>query len=139
MESIEIPSLHDLDRAAGKFLTITRDFRRFAFYGPMGAGKTTLIKAICNRLGATDAVTSPTFSLVNEYHTPGGQLLYHFDLYRINSLNELYDIGYEEYFYSNSYLFIEWAEKAESLLPEHCVKVFLEEIGSKSRLVRISL
>jgi tRNA threonylcarbamoyladenosine biosynthesis protein TsaE len=138
METIVINSLHELSRAANQFLTQTKGHKKFAFYGAMGSGKTTLIKAICKRLGAIDTVTSPTFSLVNEYRTTDGESLYHFDLYRINAVEELFDLGYEEYFFGDSYLFIEWAEKAESLIPDSCLKVIIEETVSTSRLVHIS-
>lgn len=139
MKTIDIASLDDLDRAAGQFVEITRDHNKFAFHGAMGSGKTTLIKVICRILGATDSVTSPTFSLVNEYVTPEGNTLYHFDLYRINTMEELFDLGYEEYFFGDSFVFVEWAEKAESMIPDFFVRVFLEENGSGSRLVKIDL
>ncbi len=138
METLVINTLHDLVLAAKTFVTITAGIRRFAFYGAMGSGKTTMIKAICKQLGAVDTITSPSFSLVNEYRTAGGLSLYHFDLYRINSIEELFDMGYEEYFFSDSYLFIEWAEKAESLIPDSCIRVYMEEKGPKARLVKIS-
>jgi tRNA threonylcarbamoyladenosine biosynthesis protein TsaE len=139
MKTIEIASLDDLDRAASRFLEITADHKKFAFHGAMGSGKTTFIKVVCNLLGATDSVTSPTFSLVNEYITPSGDILYHFDLYRINTMEELFDLGYEEYFFGDSYIFIEWAEKAESLLPDVFVQVYLDETGPGARQVRIDL
>jgi tRNA threonylcarbamoyladenosine biosynthesis protein TsaE len=138
METLLIRSLHDLTPAARNFVTITKGYKRFAFYGAMGSGKTTLIKAICKQLGALDTVTSPSYSLVNEYRTAEGSSLYHFDLYRINSIEELYDMGYEEYFFCDSYLFIEWAEKAESLIPDSCIRVYMEETGSTARLVKFS-
>lgn len=139
MKTIEIASLDDLDRAADQFLEITADHKKFAFHGAMDTGKTTLIKAVCKLLGATDSVTSPTFSLVNEYLTPAGDTLYHFDLYRINTMEELFDLGYEEYFFGDSYIFVEWAEKAESLLPDVFVQVYLDETSPGSRQVRIGL
>ena len=139
MNSIEINSLKELHSAAQSFLSITRGYRKFAFSGPMGSGKTTLIKAVCKELGAIDVVTSPTFALVNEYRTDKGEMLYHFDLYRINSIDELYDLGYEEYFFSNHYVFIEWAEKAEALLPDSTIKVTLEEISPDKRIIHIAL
>ena len=139
MKTIEIASLDDLDRAADQFLKITADHRKFAFHGAMGSGKTTLIKTVCKLLGARDSVTSPTFSLVNEYVTTGGDTLYHFDLYRINTMEELFDLGYEEYFFGDSYIFVEWAEKAESLLPDAFVHVYLDETSPGSRQVRIGL
>jgi tRNA threonylcarbamoyladenosine biosynthesis protein TsaE len=139
MKTIEIASLEDLDRAAARFLEVTADHKKFAFHGAMGSGKTTLIKTVCKHLGATDSVTSPTFSLVNEYLTPSGDTLFHFDLYRINTMEELFDLGYEEYFFGDSYVFVEWAEKAESLLPDVFVEVYLDETGPGSRQVRIVL
>lgn len=139
MYHIEINSLKELDSAARKFIAITTGSRKFAFYGPMGSGKTTFIKAICSNLGANGLVTSPTFSLVNEYPLESGEVIYHFDLYRINSLGELYDLGYEEYFYSDNYVFIEWAEKAETLLPTPVIKVSMHEIDPDKRLVTIEL
>jgi tRNA threonylcarbamoyladenosine biosynthesis protein TsaE len=105
----------------------------------MGSGKTTFIKAICRYLGASDVVTSPSFALINEYRTNNGEILYHFDLYRIETIEELYDLGYEEYFFSDSYTFIEWPEKAESLLPNSTVKVYIEETSNTTRLVHITL
>jgi len=96
-----------------------------AFYGKMGVGKTTLIKAICKEIDVVNTVTSPTFTLVNEYLTKNGDEVYHFDFYRIKEIEEIFDFGYEEYFYSGHYCFIEWPEPAESILPEHtlCVKI----------------
>jgi tRNA threonylcarbamoyladenosine biosynthesis protein TsaE len=105
----------------------------------MGSGKTTFIKAICKELGATSMVTSPTFSLVNEYYTNNESVLYHFDLYRINSIEELYDLGYEEYFYGDQYVFIEWAEKAEELLPDPVIRITLEEISPEKRIISIAV
>jgi tRNA threonylcarbamoyladenosine biosynthesis protein TsaE len=139
MKVIQINSLKELDGAAQSFVSITKGYRKFAFYGPMGSGKTTFIKAICKELGATDVVTSPTFALVNEYRTANGKILYHFDLYRINSIDELYDLGYEEYFFGNHYVFIEWPEKAETLLPDSIIRITLEEISPDKRIIRIAL
>jgi tRNA threonylcarbamoyladenosine biosynthesis protein TsaE len=139
MINIDINSLEGIHAAARKFNEVTEGHRSFAFYGPMGSGKTTFIKAICHDLGATGLVTSPTFSLVNEYSTASGETMYHFDLYRINQAGELYDLGYEEYFFGGHYIFIEWAEKAESLLPEDIIKVHLQETGENKRSVSIEL
>jgi len=139
MKTIEINSLNEINAAARSFISMTRGSKKFAFYGPMGSGKTTLIKAICQELGAAGVVTSPTFALVNEYSTSFGEVLFHFDLYRINSTDELFDLGYEEYFYGNSYLFIEWAEKAEALLPDSFIRVTVEEISAHKRLIRIAV
>ena len=101
--------------------------RFFAFFGKMGVGKTTLIKAICGELGVEDNVWSPTFAIINEYKTGNGAPVYHFDFYRLKNAEEAYDIGYEEYFYSGEYCFTEWTEKVEDLLPEHYVRVELQE------------
>lgn len=139
MRTIEVKSLKDIKKAARTFLSLVHDKRMFAFYGSMGSGKTTLIKAICKELGATDMVTSPTFALVNEYRTRHGDTIYHLDLYRMNSIGELFDIGYEEYFYGDHIVFIEWPEKAEALLPESIVQVTLEETGMNTRLVHIAI
>jgi len=139
MVTIEINSLKELHAAAEEFVASTRGHKKFAFYGPMGSGKTTLIKAICHVLGASGLVTSPTFSLVNEYKTDNGDLLYHFDLYRINDAEELFDLGYEEYFYSDGYVFIEWAEKAEALLPDPVINITMTETGPGRRLITIGL
>lgn len=98
-----------------------------AFYGKMGVGKTTLIKAICEYFNVTDIVGSPTFSIVNQYLSENGNSFYHFDFYRLKKIEEAYDIGYEDYFYSGNYCFIEWPEKIETLLPEDCIKIYLEE------------
>ncbi|MCQ2298361.1 MAG: tRNA (adenosine(37)-N6)-threonylcarbamoyltransferase complex ATPase subunit type 1 TsaE [Bacteroidales bacterium] len=101
--------------------------RLFAFFGKMGVGKTTLIKELCAYLGVEDNVCSPTFAIVNAYQTIGGSPVYHFDFYRLKSVAEAYDIGYEEYFYSGEYCFTEWTEKVEELLPDHYVRVEIVE------------
>ena len=108
----------------------------FAFYGKMGSGKTTFIKAVCEELGVTDVITSPTFAIVNEYHseqTP--KHIFHFDFYRIKKLEEVYDMGYEDYFYSGSLCFLEWPELIEEILPADVVKVKIEEQADGSRTV----
>lgn len=122
-----IPSLTALPEVARNLLSSFPDDRFFAFFGPMGVGKTTLIKAICSELGVSDNVCSPTFAIVNEYSDSSGEPVYHFDFYRLKSLAEAYDIGYEEYFYSGYYCFTEWTEKIEDLLPDRYVKVELWE------------
>jgi tRNA threonylcarbamoyladenosine biosynthesis protein TsaE len=103
------------------------------FYGEMGSGKTTLIKKICEELGVKDEVSSPTFSLVNEYHSEDGKIIYHFDFYRIKDISEVYDIGFEEYFYSGNIVLVEWPELVEELLPEKFTKVEIELNGNDSR------
>ena len=112
---------------ARKLLQEFPDDRFFAFFGKMGVGKTTLIKEICAELGVADNVCSPTFAIVNEYTGGDGEPIYHFDFYRMKSVAEAYDIGYEEYFYSGCYCFTEWTEKVEELLPERHVRVEMEE------------
>ena len=110
-----------------------------AFYGKMGAGKTTFIKALCEELGVEDVITSPTFAIVNEYSLPlGGRLegaLYHFDFYRIKKIEEVYDMGYEDYFYSGNLCLIEWPELIEELLPENALRVTIEEQPDGSRTI----
>jgi tRNA threonylcarbamoyladenosine biosynthesis protein TsaE len=115
----------DLSEIAIHLIAQIKNERVIAFYGEMGAGKTTLIKSICKALGTNDSVTSPTYSLVNEYHTESGDSIYHFDFYRIESPDEAVDMGFDEYIYSNSFNLIEWPEKIIDLLPSHYVKVSL--------------
>ena len=124
---VEIHSIEQLPEVARKLLGEFPDDRFFAFFGKMGVGKTTLIKEICAELGVNDNVCSPTFAIVNEYTDGAGEPVYHFDFYRMKSVAEAYDIGYEEYFYSGCYCFTEWTEKVEELLPERYVRVDIEE------------
>lgn len=138
MTEIRIESLDSIDKAAEQFVQLMEDSTVFAFYGPMGAGKTTFIKAICEKLGVDDVINSPTFAIVNEYRSGSGELIYHFDFYRINKIEEVYDFGYEDYFYSGSICFIEWPEKVESLLPHDVVKVEIAEQPDGSRKVSIN-
>ena len=123
MIKIPIPSLRNIDQAAEGFLEAMGEARVIAFSGEMGAGKTTFIQALCRKLGVTAEVNSPTFSLVNEYFTGEGLSIYHFDLYRIEDPAELFDMGYEEYFFSGEFCFIEWPEKASHLIPEDALRV----------------
>ena len=120
---ISINTLSDLPSAAKQLLQACVDKKTIAFYGSMGAGKTTFIKAICEELGVKDTISSPTFSIVNEYRCAEGKKLYHFDFYRIKNISEAYDMGYEEYLYSGSRCLIEWPEMIEELLPEDVIKV----------------
>jgi len=137
MELLELHNLSELPIVADKFLYATKGKKVFAFFGPMGAGKTTFIKALCNELGVVDVVTSPTFSLVNEYSTNRQEVLYHFDFYRIENLEEVYDMGYEEYFYSGNICFIEWPDKVAELLPEDVVFVNIDVQDNGKRIIKI--
>jgi len=125
----------DLDVVAKELITEYPDARIFAIFGAMGAGKTTFIKALCNYLGVEEQVSSPTFSIVNHYVAQNGNSIYHFDFYRIKKLEEVYDLGYEHYFFSGSYCFIEWPEKLEALLPDNYIRVEMVDEGGK-RIVR---
>ena len=127
----------ELKSVAEVLLKTFPDHRFFSFYGELGAGKTTFIKFICEALQSIDVVSSPTFSIVNVYKTKNFTEIFHFDFYRLKSLEEVYDIGYEDYFYSESYCFIEWPEKIESLLPEKNVKIFIDvDYSDGSRIIR---
>lgn len=135
---IKITSLDNIREAAKQFIAAMEDNTVFAFYGKMGAGKTTFIKAVCEELGVTDVINSPTFAIVNEYRSDEtGELIYHFDFYRIKKLDEVYDMGYEDYFYSGALCFIEWPELVEEVLPGDAVKVTIEEIEDGTRSVRL--
>ncbi|MDX9772202.1 MAG: tRNA (adenosine(37)-N6)-threonylcarbamoyltransferase complex ATPase subunit type 1 TsaE [Bacteroidales bacterium] len=124
-----------LGDAARQFLKETAGSRLFAFYGQMGSGKTTFIKALCNELGVTDTVTSPTFTLINEYKRPGHLPVFHFDFYRIKKITEVLDFGIEEYFDSASPCFMEWPELIEPLLPAETMRVAITVAGSGSRVI----
>lgn len=134
---IEIDSLDKISDAATKFVAQMGNNTVFAFHGEMGAGKTTFIKAICEKLGVEDQITSPTFAIVNEYRSNSGELIYHFDFYRIKNESEAFDFGYEDYFYSGSICFIEWPEKVDSLLPHDVVNVTISESENGKRIVDI--
>ena len=131
-------SLNEINAAAAEFLKELGDRRIVAFYGSMGAGKTTFIKAVCEALGVTDTVNSPTFAIVNEYLAASGESIYHFDFYRIKKLEEAYDFGYEDYFYSGDLCLIEWPELIEELLPEDTVRVKIEEIETGERVLTLN-
>lgn len=131
---IKIQSLDHIHEAAREFIAAMGDNTVFALYGKMGAGKTTFVKALCQELGVEDVVTSPTFAVINEYRSDiAGELIYHFDFYRIKKLEEVYDMGYEDYFYSGALCFIEWPELVEELLPGNTVKVTIEGLEDGSR------
>jgi tRNA threonylcarbamoyladenosine biosynthesis protein TsaE len=137
---IRIQNMDTIRESAREFISQIDNRTVFAFYGKMGVGKTTFIKAVCEELGVEDVITSPTFAIVNEY-TPHSSFLtphssiFHFDFYRIKKLEEVYDMGYEEYFYSGDLCFIEWPELIEELLPEEAVKVSITENMDGTRTV----
>ena len=134
-QEVIISNTADLERAAREFLEKIGERTLVAFFAPMGSGKTTFTTAICKVLGVTDPVGSPTFAIVNEYMCCNGEPMYHFDFYRIKRLAEVYDMGYEDYFYGRGLCFIEWPELIEELLPEDTVRVNIEEQPDDSRLI----
>lgn len=134
---MKINSLAEIKNVAKQFIAQLGDNKIFVFFGSMGAGKTTFIKAICEELGVEDAINSPTFAIVNEYKTKDNSSIYHFDFYRINNIEEVYDLGYEDYFYSGNLCFIEWPEKIKGLIPENAVKVYIEETDDSVRNIII--
>jgi tRNA threonylcarbamoyladenosine biosynthesis protein TsaE len=138
MKTIPIPSLESLAGAAKEFISAMGDATVFAFNGTMGAGKTTFIKAVCEALGVTDVINSPTFAIVNEYRSDTtAELIYHFDFYRINSVLEACNIGAEDYFAGGALCFIEWPDKIEPLLPADTVFVTIEEQENGSRILKM--
>ena len=136
MDTFHINNLSELPTIAKAIIDLSKEQKIIAFYGAMGAGKTTLIKEIAKQLGVTGVTSSPTFSLINEYHSADGTIIYHFDFYRIKNIDEAYDIGYEDYFYSNHYCFIEWPEKIEELLPSDTIKVSIK-LNREERIIEI--
>ena len=135
---IKIQSLDQIHEAARQFIEAMGDNTVFALYGKMGAGKTTFIKAVCEELGVSDVITSPTFAIVNEYRSDiAGELIYHFDFYRINDVREAYDFGYEEYFYSGDLCLVEWPEKIEQLLPDNAMTVRITVDSDTARTFEI--
>lgn len=136
MIEISIPSLDNIADAAREFVSHIGEHRVFAFYGNMGAGKTTFIKAVCEELGVSDDVSSPTFAIVNEYASEMGPI-YHFDFYRIKNISEVIDLGFEDYAYSGCLCFMEWPQLIDEILPEETVHVHIAEQGDGSRIVRM--
>lgn len=133
---ISIKSLDSIHEAAREFIKNMGTGHVFAFYGKMGAGKTTFIKALCEELGVDDVITSPTFAIVNDYtSSKDDSHIFHFDFYRIKKLEEVYDMGYEDYFYSGSLCFIEWPELIEDILPGDAVKVTITQNEDGGRVV----
>ena len=136
---IKINNPEMLNQKAEEFLKICNNFRIMAFYGEMGIGKTTFIKALCKQLQVVDDVTSPTFAIVNEYNTSVDLKVYHFDFYRIKKADEIYDFGYEEYLFSNNYCLIEWPELAEDFLPDNTLRIYLTKEDNGSRNLRFDI
>lgn len=132
---IRINNINEIAQAAKAFISAIGNNTVFAFYGKMGAGKTTFIKAVCEELGVTDVINSPTFAIVNEYEYGDGETIYHFDFYRIKKEQEVLDIGYEDYIYSGNLCFMEWPELIENLLPDGTVKVTIAEEADGSRTI----
>ena len=138
-ETIYIENLNAINIAAQDFIKKIQNKKVFAFYGEMGAGKTTFIKAICENLGVEDMINSPTFSIINEYLGADRNIIYHMDCYRIEKEGEAMDIGVTDYLYSGNYCFIEWPEKIERLLPDDVVRVKITEIENEIRVVEFGI
>ena len=137
MKEINVNGLGDLPDAAEEILAALDGRNVVALYGPMGAGKTTLVREICARLGSEDTVTSPTFALINRYNSAEGDAIFHFDFYRIERQEEAFDMGYEEYFYSDGLCLVEWSEKIEELLPDDVMTVSIEVLSPTKRRIEI--
>ena len=136
---ISIGTLEEYPQAAREFIRFMKKGRIFAFYGKMGSGKTTFIKSICEELGVEDTINSPTFAIVNEYEDREQNTIFHFDFYRIKSIAEVYNMGYEEYFYSDAFCFMEWPELIEELLPEETIRVDIQENEDGTRTVKVTI
>ena len=137
MIKLKIESIDTINETAQKFIEQIGDRTIFAFNGKMGAGKTTFIKSICETMGVKETVNSPTFSIVNEYETSDKRIIYHFDCYRINKIQEALDLGAEEYLYSGNMCFIEWSENIAPILPDSLVNVDIEEVENGKREIVI--
>ncbi len=135
---LKVCSLSEIQEAAKSFLEYVSGAKSFAFYGEMGAGKTTFINALLSELGIEDHSSSPTFSIVNEYFSPNHGAIFHFDFYRVNDESEAMDIGIEDMIYDDNYCFIEWPERIENLLPENCVDIYIKT-EADCRLIEIKL
>ena len=131
-----IHNIEELPSVAEEFINEMGGKRIFALHGEMGAGKTTFIKAVCEALGVTDVINSPTFAIVNEYKAKNGIPIFHFDFYRIRNIEEVFDLGYEEYFNSNAICFIEWPELIENLLPDECANIYITVENDGTRIIR---
>ncbi|MCL2562317.1 MAG: tRNA (adenosine(37)-N6)-threonylcarbamoyltransferase complex ATPase subunit type 1 TsaE [Rikenellaceae bacterium] len=140
METIEIRSLAELPQAAHRVREWLAEHNGVvAFYGAMGAGKTTLIREIATQMGVADAVTSPTFALINKYITGAGRPIYHFDFYRIDRIEEAFDLGYEEYFYGGALCLVEWPEKIENLLPDNTLRIRIDTDPTAEQARKITI
>ena len=139
VQTFTINGLEEYPQAAKWFTQFLQQGRIFAFFGKMGSGKTTFIKSLCEELGVEDTINSPTFAIVNEYEDRDANTIYHFDFYRIKSLAEVYNMGYEEYFYSNAYCFLEWPELVEELLPEEYIRVDITENSDGTRELKVTI
>jgi len=137
MCEIIVNDISELRSAAKKFLEYAGDTKIFAFYGEMGVGKTTFLKELCHEMEVEDEITSPTFAIVNEYYSKKYGQIFHFDFYRINSLREVYDLGFEEYLESGAYIFMEWSEKIDDILPDGIAKVFITQDDKQIRTIKI--
>ena len=132
-------SLNEIDTAAKKLLAQTSNYKVFAFYGEMGAGKTTFIHALCKAMGISDVITSPTFSIINQYNTHDGQAVYHMDLYRIKDENEAISAGVEDCLYSGNMCLVEWPDKAAGILPDNTLHLYISSIAGNTRKLKINL
>lgn len=139
MTELKIKNLEDINSVAKQFIELVGERRVFAMYGAMGVGKTTFVKAVCEELGVDDTINSPTFAIVNEYRTPEDKIVYHFDFYRIEDVQEAYDFGYEDYFYSKAMCFIEWPERIESILPTDVINLNFTEEEDGSRIIQVQM
>ena len=137
MKTITIKNLETRGEAAKEFVANMDDRTVFAFHGKMGAGKTTFIKALCEELGVEDVINSPTFAIINEYSVPNNGSIYHFDFYRLKNINEAFDMGCEDYFYSGNYCFVEWPEKVEELMPPNHVRVTIDIVSPQERKITV--
>ncbi len=134
-EIFSIPDIDSIKKVATEFLNEYPNHKILAFRGEMGVGKTTFIKALCDALGVNDTVNSPSFAIINEYETGSGDKIYHFDFYRLKTIDEAYDMGYEDYLYSDNYCFMEWPDKIEPLLPDDRLDLFFTELGNGTRQI----
>ena len=138
-ETFTIQHIDEISQTATDFLNEYPNDRILAFRGDMGVGKTTFIKALCEVLGVTDVVNSPSFAIVNEYETTTKNKIYHFDFYRLKTIDEAYDMGCEDYLYSDNYCFMEWPDKIESLLPDNRLDLWFTELNDGTRQITVSL